>query len=380
VMSENDKAYQVFVKPVGSRCNIRCSYCYYLGRSKLNYSKERVLMPDRVLEQFIIQNFESSAEETITFSWHGGEPLLAGLPFFKKVTEIQKRHLPAGKKVLNGIQTNGTLVTDEYCRFLSANKFIAGISIDGPMELHDCNRANPDGRGTFARSLHGYELLRKYNIPTEVLCVVNSENVRYPLIIYDFFRKLGVQYITFLPLVNLKSGSRNEVSRNSVVARDFGFFLCAIFDEWVGKDIGRIKVQIFEEMIRPAFHQEHTLCIFRETCGRVPVVEFNGDFYACDHFVDKDHLVGNIMSVHLSQLLESEHQQQFGKAKSALLPGYCRQCNVRPMCNGECPKNRFLTAPDGEYGLNYLCEGYKYFFNHCLPFIEAVGEAWKIRK
>lgn len=334
-------------------------------------------MSEKVLEQFIIQNFETSTEEITGFSWHGGEPLLAGLPFFRKVIELQHRHLPADKKVLNGIQTNGTLINDEYCRFFSDSEFIVGISIDGPGKLHDNNRYSSDGRGTVTRSLQGFELLRKYKIPTEVLCVVNSENVKHPLVIYDFYRKLGVQFITFLPLVNLKPGPKSEVSRNSVGSKDFGIFLSTIFDEWVGKDIGRIKIQIFEEMIRPAFNQEHTLCIFKETCGRVPVVEFNGDFYSCDHYVNKEHLIGNIMSGHLSHFLESSNQQKFGQAKSAMLPEYCIKCNVRPMCNGECPKNRFLQTPEGEYGLNYLCEGYKYFFNHCLPFIEAVREAWK---
>ena len=379
-MSDNDNAYQVFLKPVGSRCNMQCSYCYYLGKNELFSRSGPVLMSEKVLEQFIIQNFETSSEETAGFSWHGGEPLMAGLSFFKKVIELQQRHLPPDKRVLNGIQTNGTLINDEYCRFFSDYEFIAGISIDGPGELHDRNRYGPDGRSTFLKSLKGYELLHKYKIPTEVLCVVNSENVKHPLIIYDFFRKLGVQFITFLPLVNLKTGSKSEVSRNSVGSKDFGIFLSTVFDEWVSEDIGRIRIQIFEEMIRPAFSQEHTLCIFRETCGRVPVVEFNGDFYSCDHYVDKEHLIGNIMSGHLSEFLESGTQREFGLAKSTMLPEYCKKCNVRPMCNGECPKNRFLQSPDGEFGLNYLCEGYKYFFNHCLPFIEAVRVAWKIPK
>ena len=225
--------------------------------------------------------------------------------------------------------------------------------------------------------IRGYELLKKYGVILEILCVVNADNVKFPLIIYNFFKQLGAKYITFLPLVIQQPDSPTGVTINSVPADEFGYFLSAIFDEWTEKDIGEIKIQIFEETARIAFNQEHTLCIFKENCGGVPVVEHTGDFYSCDHYVDTDHLPGNIKDHSLTYFLESEKQKVFGQAKSASLPRYCLDCEVRPMCNGECPKNRFMTSPDGEPGLNYLCSGYKYFFNHCIPFVEAIGTTWK---
>jgi uncharacterized protein len=379
ITSERVKAYQVFLKPVGSSCNLRCSYCYYLGKRNCSALKRPANMSEDILERFIIQHFETTEDDVINFSWHGGEPLIAGLSFFRRAIKLQNKHLPPGKKVVNGIQTNGTLINSEFCSFFSDNGFVAGISIDGPANLHDLYRKTPDGKGSFERVLKGFELLKKFEITTEILCVVHSGNVDHPDLIYDFFKQLGALYITFLPLV-IRNGLNSDVSTDSVVALDFGLFLSKIFDQWVEHDIGRIKIQIFEEMLRPAFDQEHTLCIFKKECGRVPVVDFNGDFYSCDHYVDEHHMIGNISEGHLSGFLESEEQKEFGRAKYKQLPGYCKSCNVRPMCNGECPKNRFISTPDGEDGLNYLCKGYKYFFNHCLPFIGAVREAWKNQK
>ncbi len=214
------------------------------------------------------------------------------------------------------------------------------------------------------------------DIIPEILCVVNAENVKYPLVVYKFFKNLGARYITFLPLVEHDPDSSNVVSGKSVRSSDFGYFLSSIFDEWVEKDIGNIKIQIFEEAARTAFNQEHTLCIFKVNCGGVPVVEHTGDFYSCDHYVNSDHLLGNIRDHSLADFLDSDRQQIFGRAKSVSLPEYCISCEVRSMCNGECPKNRFITTPDGESGLNYLCKGYKYFFNHCRPFVEAITTAW----
>jgi uncharacterized protein len=222
--------------------------------------------------------------------------------------------------------------------------------------------------------------LQGFNIETEILCVVNADNVKHPIAIYRFFKELGVRYITFLPLVERQAGSPNGVSDISVPSLAFGEFLCSVFDEWVVKDIGKVKIQIFEEAIRPAFKQEHTLCIFRETCGGVPVVEHNGDFYSCDHYVDNDHFIGNIMTGSLSDFIDSKQQQSFGVLKKATLPGYCIECDVRAMCNGECPKNRFIRTPDGENGLNYLCQGYKKFFSHSKPLTEAIAAAWYAQK
>jgi uncharacterized protein len=223
----------------------------------------------------------------------------------------------------------------------------------------------------------GIQLLKEHHITPEILCVVNSENVKHPHLIYDFFKRTGVEFITFIPLVIPVTSSPGGITKSSVPAKEFGNFLVEIFDEWVVNDIGKIKIQVFEEAIRTAFNQEHTLCIFKVNCGTVPVVEQNGDFYSCDHYVNYDHMLGNISDDTLSSYIDSKRQVEFGTAKSLALPEYCTKCEVRPMCNGECPKNRFIFTPDGEYGLNYLCEGYKHFFNHCHPFVEAVAEEWK---
>lgn len=333
-------------------------------------------MSDELLEKYIIQHIEASTDEMIMFSWHGGEPLLAGLEFYKKAIKLQKKYLPAGRSLFNGIQTNGTLLDEEWCRFLAAENFIAGISIDGPGELHNRNRHFASEAGSLTHVLRGYELLMKHGIYAEVLCVVGAHNVDYPLIIYDFFKQLGVKYMTFLPLVIPQSNTVSGVTTGSVSPEKFGSFLISIFDEWVEKDIGKIKIQIFEEAARTAFDQEHTLCIFKVNCGGVPVIEHNGDFYSCDHFVDKNHLLGNICEISLSGLLDSPEQEAFGRAKSEMLPHYCLACDVRNMCNGECPKNRFIISPDGEPGLNYLCSGYKIFFTHCRPFVEAIRSEW----
>jgi uncharacterized protein len=375
-MEPQNSEFQVFVKPVGPACNMNCSYCYYPGKKELFLEHGRIIMSDEILESYIRQHIDACTDRNITFSWHGGEPLLAGIDFFRKALEIQPRLKPQGKEIFNGIQTNGTLLDDDWCSFLSANGFIVGLSIDGPEKLHDANRRIANGQGTFTRVIRGFNLLQMYGVNPEILCVVSSVNVDYPLEIYKLFRKLGAEYITFLPLVEKEAASQSGVSKNSVPALKFGQFLSAIFDEWVENDIGRIKVQVFEEAARSAFGQEHTLCIFKAECGGVPVVEHNGDFFPCDHYVDEQYKAGNIMEDSLLNLLNSENQKAFGKVKSATLPKYCNKCEVKPMCNGECPKNRISTTPDGETGLNYLCEGYKYFFSHCRPFVEAVAEEW----
>ena len=334
----------------------------------------------QVLEKYIIQHIEATTDEVIFFSWHGGEPLLAGTGFFRNVVDLQRKYTPSGRRILNGIQTNGTLIDKEWCTFLAEGRFIVGISIDGPESMHNKYRLTSNGKPSFHRALKGFKLLKDFNIETEILCVVNADNVKHPMTIYKFFKELGVRYITFLPLVERQAGSANGVSDISVPSLAFGEFLCTVFDEWVGKDIGNIKIQIFEEAIRPAFNQEHTLCIFREVCGGVPVVEYNGDFYSCDHYVDSDHRIGNIMTGSLSDFLDSEQQKSFGLLKKTTLPKYCIECDVRAMCNGECPKNRLIKTPDGENGLNYLCEGYKKFFTHCKPFTEAIAAVWHAQK
>ena len=371
-MKGRSREFQVFAKPVGSSCNLKCNYCYYTGRKELYPDARSFIMSDELLEKYINQHIEASGDEAVMFSWHGGEPTLAGIDFYKKAMHYQKKHLPSGRSALNGIQTNGTLINNEWCSFLADEGFLAGISIDGPGELHNHFRITPGGEHTLDRVLKGYELLQKHNIPTEIICVVNSQNAGFPLVVYDFFKQLDARYITFLPLVERLDSSAAGVSSASVPAEKFGQFLISVFDEWMEKDIGRIKIQIFEEALRSAFNQDHTLCIFKVNCGGVPVVEHNGDFYSCDHYADRDHLIGNITQQTLAVMLDSPEQLSFGILKSETLPEYCANCSVKSMCNGECPKNRFISSPDGEPRLNYLCPGYKLFFTHCLPFIEAL--------
>lgn len=333
-------------------------------------------MDDQVLRQYILQHIEATTEEIVLFSWHGGEPMLAGIAFYRNAVDIQKQYLPPGKKLVNGIQTNGTLLNDEWCQFLSEEKFLVGISLDGTENLHNHYRTSKKGAGTFQMVINGLKLLQKYKITFEILCVVNAINVNYPLQVYRFFKELGAKYLTFLPLVEQQQGTPSGASPASVPSAEFGRFLIAIFDEWVEQDIGKIQVQIFEEAIRTAFDREHTLCVFKVNCGGVPVVEHNGDFYSCDHYVNPLYKIGNILGEPLASLLDHPCQKEFGMAKSLTLPHYCRQCPVLNMCNGECPKNRFIETPDGEPGLNYLCEGYKAFFMHIRPFVETVKQVY----
>lgn len=369
--------FQVFVKPVGAMCNLACQYCYYLEKQQLYPGNGGFRITDDLLEEYIIQHIRASSGPDLFFSWHGGEPTLAGLPFFERVVELQKRHLPLNWRVVNGLQTNGTLLNNEWCRFLKEEHFVVGISLDGPEKLNSAYRFGKDGASCFDKVIRGYGLLREYDIPSEILCVVNSANESYPLEIYRFFKSLKAEFITFLPLVEKMISNGKQVSERSVSAKGFGEFLCTIFDEWKTSDIGNVKIQIFEEALRTAFGMEHTLCIFKRTCGGVPVLEHNGDFYSCDHFVTGGHLLGNIHETPLKQLLDSPAQKAFGQAKLTTLPEYCLQCNVRELCNGACPKDRFISTPDGEPNLNYLCEGYKLFFNHCKPFVEQVAKVWK---
>jgi uncharacterized protein len=374
-----EREFQIFVKPVGATCNLRCSYCYYLEKDQL-YPENSPLMSDEILEKYIIQHIGATSDDTIMFSWHGGEPTLAGIEFFKKAFKFQKRHLPAGKSLLNGIQTNATLLNDDFCRFMADEGFIAGVSIDGPDEMHGRHRRTASGESSFSKTMRGYELLVKYGITSEILCVVNAHNVNHPLEVYNFFKSLDARFVTFLPLVIRSAELSGTVTADSVPSEAFGYFLMKIFDDWVEKDISKIKVQVFEEVLRSAFNQDHTLCIFKVNCGGVPVLEQNGDFYSCDHYVNRDHLLGNIKQKSIAEMLDSLKQIKFGQNKSQTLPAYCIDCEVRGMCNGECPKNRFIKTPDGDPGLNYLCAGYKLFFNHCKPFIDVLRQTWLSRR
>jgi uncharacterized protein len=376
-MVRASREFQIFVKPIGPVCNLSCSYCYYLRKEQLYPKAEPFRMPDEILEEYIEQHISASPERVIRFSWHGGEPTLLGLDYFRKIVALQRKHQPPDRLIANGIQTNGTLLDEDWCRFFARESFTVGLSLDGPPETHDRYRVTKDQKPTHKQAMRGYKLLRKHHVYTDILCVVNAYNVEFPLQIYRFFKQIHAKYVSFLPMVNLQLNTESKVSSISVPAEAWGTFLCTIFDEWIDRDIGRIKVQAFEEVTRTAFNQEHSLCIFRPTCGDIPVVEHNGDFYSCDHFVDAEHRLGNIKETSLVELLESPAQRAFGKAKLDTLPRQCRECEVRVMCNGACPKDRFLKTPDGEPGLNYLCTGYKRFFIHCQSFVSMVATQWR---
>jgi uncharacterized protein len=376
-MVKASREFQVFAKPIGSLCNLDCHYCYYLKKEHLYPQGEPLRMPADLLEEYIVQHIEAFPGPEIRFSWHGGEPTVLGLDYFRTIVALQRKHQPPDRRILNGIQTNGTLLDEDWCRFLAAENFAVGLSLDGPPELHDLYRVTKSQQPSHAQALRGYQLLRQHRVACDILCVVNAQNVLFPAEVYRFFKQINAPYVTFLPLVERQPEVESGVSRRTVPAEAFGDFLCTIFDEWLNQDIGQIKVQIFEEAARTAFGQEHSLCIFRPICGDIPVVEHNGDFFACDHFVDQEHRLGNIRETPLVELLESPTQRAFGQAKLKTLPHYCQVCEVRAMCNGECPKNRFIRTPDGEAGLNYLCAGYKHFFTHCQPFVKAVAAQWR---
>jgi uncharacterized protein len=365
--------FQVFAKPGGSLCNLNCHYCYYLKKEHLYPKGESFRMDDPILEEYIIQQIAASSGSLINFSWHGGEPTLLGLEYFRKIVALQRKYQPSHQRIANGMQTNGTLLDEEWCRFLKTEGFGVGLSLDGPQEMHDRYRVTKSQNPTHKQAMRGYRLLRQYRIPCDLLCVVHAQNVQYPIQVYRFFKQIKAQYVEFLPLVEQQPDEEGAVSPRTVPAEAFGNFLCTIFDEWMRQDIGQVKVQIFEEAARTAFGLEHALCIFRKTCGDVPVIEHNGDLFSCDHFVNTEHRLGNIQKTLLIDLLESPAQRAFGQAKLDALPRHCRECEVLEMCHGGCPKDRILRTPDGEAGLNYLCAGFKRFFTHCQPFVAELS-------
>ena len=376
-VAKASREFQIFTKPVGAICNLDCHYCYYLQKEFLYPEAASFRMPDDLLEAYIVQQIDIAPEPVINFFWHGGEPTILGLDYFRQIVALQRKHQPPGRRISNGIQTNGVLLDEDWCRFFAAEGFGVGLSLDGPPELHDPYRVTKGQKPTHKQVMRGYRLLRQHKIPVDILCVVHAQNVHHPLQVYRFFKEIKAQYLSFIPLVEMQPTAAGGVSPRSVPAEALGEFLCAIFDEWVRHDIGRIIVQIFEEAGRPARGQDHSLCIFRRTCGDVPVLEHNGDFYSCDHFVAPAHHLGNIRETPLLALLESPEQHAFGQAKWDTLPRYCRECEVRVMCNGGCPKDRIIRTPDGEPGLNYLCAGYKRFFTHCRPYVTQLAALWR---
>ncbi len=372
-MTTAQREFQVMAKPIGALCNLDCSYCYYLKKEFLYPEGGTFRMSDEVLELYVIQQIEAAPGPMVNFAWHGGEPTALGLDYFQKIVALQQKHRPDGKKTTNGIQTNGTLLNQEWARFFAAEGFQVGLSLDGPRELHDGYRVDKGQKPTHKQVLRAFRMLREHRVHVDVLCVLHDRNVRHPAQVYRFFKEIGVEFLQFLPLVERENGG---VSSRTVPAEAYGEFLSAVFDEWVRNDIGKIAIQIFDEAARPLAGMDHSLCIFRETCGDVPVVEHNGDFFSCDHFVEPGYRVGNIGATHLADLVDSPAQRAFGEAKRDALPRYCRECEVRAMCNGGCPKDRFIRTPDGEEGLNYLCAGYKRFFNHSRPYLQKMVDLW----
>jgi len=373
-------------KPSGAICNLDCTYCFFLSKEML-YPGDRFRMADELLETYLRQHIEASPHPEVTIAWQGGEPTLLGVPFFERSVELVHRHLRQGQRAQFSIQTNGTLLDDRWGRFLASNDFLVGLSVDGPQEMHDAYRVDKRGGGSFERVMRGLSVLRRYDVEYNILCTVHRANGDHGRQVYTFFRdELGARYLQFIPIVersteqliqiaNIGWGSSNTerplytntgtlVTDRSVGPEQWGRFLIDVFDEWVHNDVGEVFVQHFDAALASWLGIEPSLCIFRETCGTAVALEHNGDLYSCDHFVEPDHLLGNITETHLGQLVTSEQQRAFGEAKRDSLPQYCRDCDVRFACNGECPKNRFTMTPDGEDGLNYLCAGYKAFFSH----------------
>jgi len=355
-------------KPTGSACNLNCDYCFFLKKEGL-YPGSSFRMSDEVHEAYIRQLLEAHQVPQVTVAWQGGEPTLMGLDFFKRSVELQKKYQKPGTRIENTFQTNGILLDDAWCRFFHENNFLIGLSMDGPRELHDFYRKDKGGRGTFDRVLAAARLLQAHKVEFNILCTVNSKNAEHPLKVYRFFRdELGAHYIQFIPIVERDNESGyqegHKVTDRSVRPEPWGRFLIEIFDEWVKKDVGDTFVLNFDGALAGWLDMAGTVCIFGPTCGLGLALEHNGDLYSCDHFVEPNYFVGNILETPLVDLVASEKQRKFGRDKKATLPLVCKECEFLHVCHGECPKNRFLEEPGGETGLNYLCAGYKAFFKH----------------
>ncbi|HVC90504.1 MAG TPA: anaerobic sulfatase-maturation protein [Acidobacteriaceae bacterium] len=379
--------FHVLTKPVGPICNLDCKYCFYLEKEVLYPDTSKWAMPADVLESYIRQYIEQQDTDVIHFGWQGGEPTLLGVDFFRNIVALQTKYAN-GKKIENAFQTNGVLLNDAWGDFFSEQNFLVGISIDGPRELHDAYRVDKGGQPTFDRVMRGIAVLKKHAVSFNTLTTVHRKNSYNPLDVYRFLRENGSGHVQFIPIAERVSAQTTQdgmvlvspafsapakVSGWSVEPAQFGRFLCAIFDEWVRNDVGKTFVQLFEVSLEMWLGMEASLCVFRKTCGSAMAVEHNGDLYSCDHFVYPEHRLGNIMEVPLGEMAMSPRQAKFGQDKNDTLPKYCRQCEVRFACNGECPKHRFATTPDGEPGLNYLCAAYKKFFTHVDPYMQFMA-------
>lgn len=372
----------VMLKPAGALCNLACDYCYYLEKAKLYQESPKHVMSDELLEKFIEEYVNSQTMQEVLFTWHGGETLMRPLSFYRKAQALQKRYA-RGRQIVNCIQTNGTLLTDEWCRFFHDNQWLVGISIDGPQEFHDEYRKNKQGRPSFVKVMQGINLLKKHNVEWNAMAVVNDYNADYPLEFYHFFKELDCHYIQFAPIVEriaphadgrhlaaVDEESKEGLADFSITPRQWGNFLCSIFDEWVRQDVGNYYIQLFDSTLANWVGEQPGICTLAKTCGHAGVMEFNGDVYSCDHFVFPQYKLGNIYSNTLAEMMYGERQQKFGQAKYTALPAQCKKCPYLFACNGECPKNRFCKTADGEPGLNYLCQGYYRFFDHAAPYMD----------
>jgi len=390
-------AYHVLAKPTGPICNLDCEYCFFLSKEVL-YPGDRFRMVDETLETYVRQLLESHRTPEVTVAWQGGEPTMMGLDFFRRSVELVDQYRRPDQRITYTIQTNGTLIDDDWAAFFKEHDFLVGLSVDGPKPLHDAYRVDARGLGSFDRVMRGYEALKARDVDVNVLCTVHARNQDHPLDVYRFFRdEMGVRFIQFIPIVervtetllplaNLGWGSQqgedrplyvqegHHVTDRTVDPEAFGRFLTTIFDEWARNDVGEVYVQHFDTALANWYGEPAGVCVFEETCGLAVTLEHNGDLYSCDHYVEPDYLLGNIADTPMIDLVGSEQQIAFGLAKRDDLPTYCRDCDVRFACHGGCPKNRFTTTPDGEDGLNYLCAGYKMFFHHVNEPMQIMSE------
>jgi uncharacterized protein len=365
-MSHIPAAFHVMTKPRGAICNLDCRYCYYLPKETL-YPGSPFRMSDEVLEQFTRQYIAAQKVNRVTFAWQGGEPLLMGLAFYERALHLQRKYARPGMRIENTLQTNGTLIDKDWARFFEQHNFLVGLSLDGPRELHNAYRVNKGGAGSFDEALRGWELLHTQGVETNLLCCVHAANQDAPLEVYRFFRDtLRVRFIQFIPIVARGADF-------SVEPQKYGRFLTTIFDEWVRRDVGSVFVQMFDVALGAWLSQPGGLCVFAPTCGTALALEHSGDLYSCDHFVESGYYLGNILQESLSVLVGDERQVRFGQAKLTRLPRACLECKVRFACHGGCPKERFLQTSEGESGLNYLCAGYKAFFEHIDPYMQSMA-------
>ena len=380
IIKRNERrGFTSMVKPVGSLCNMRCKYCYYLDKAAL-YDYRQPTMNDELLENYIRANIEGNNSPVIAFAWHGGEPLLAGKEFFRKAVALQQKYAE-GRTVENSIQTNGLLIDDEWCTIFRDNNFLVGVSIDGPEDIHDAHRIDAGGNPTFTRVMKGIERLYRNRVEYNTLTTVNIHSQGRGAEVYNFLRGISV-FMQFLPVAELLCDGRiqspeaqkADIAPWSISARGFGEFMCDIFDIWVKHDVGRRYVQLFDATLALKVGVQPSVCSLCETCGSGLTVEHNGDVYCCDHFVYPEYKIGNIHTDRLADLAYCDRQFEFGIAKRALLPRECRHCKFYNLCHGECPKHRFINDNTGEYGKNYLCDGYRMFYEHTEQAMEKMKQ------